>query len=61
VRPVAEQTVRADRWDELIAAEGVVAQALAKTFGSLPAERRAELIRDAELELIEKWQAGEVA
>ncbi|MCA1701510.1 MAG: sigma-70 family RNA polymerase sigma factor, partial [Actinobacteria bacterium] len=55
------QTDRDGRWDELIAAESAVDAALARKFGSLQADRRAELIRDAEIELIERWERGDTA
>ena len=55
---IAQKSERDARWDELIGAERAVEAALARKFGSLRVEKRAELIRDAELELIEQWSAG---
>src|SRR4051812_43891103 len=59
--PVAEGNDRAARWDELIAAERCVEAALAHKFGSVPSEERAQMIRDAEIELMNGWQCGETA
>jgi RNA polymerase sigma factor (sigma-70 family) len=61
VTALAQSSVRDARWDELIAAEPAVDAALARKFGSLHPDKRAELIREAEIELIDRWERGDTA
>jgi RNA polymerase sigma factor (sigma-70 family) len=60
VNPVAQPTERDARWGELVAMETRLLRRLARRFQELSVDQLRELIRDAQLDLIEKWESGKV-